>query len=225
VVEAMLASTGTDLQVQILGGTTAAPVRHRRIPAMAAGGVAGIGILGAMAAAAALQGTFPLPGHSAQHLPTVAAAPATTTPTTGGALRVIAGKQPPWASALPDLLVTPAVTVPDAAVHEAVARAAAVAEIMPTATTTPPVTTPVTTPDTVPATTTTTSTPITKTPTPIVVIEPTRVVPPTTAVTTTTTVAPTRAVEGDDHDHDHARGPGPHAGPPHPVPAHGLPWQ
>jgi len=245
VVEAILATRGIERHVQILGGTTpSTPAPHRRLPAMALGSVAGFGLLGAMAAAAALQGTFPLSGHAPHHLPTVAAAPAASSPSTGGKLRVVAGKQPPWATTLPDLLVTTTTTVPVESVHEASVRAvaaAAVAEVeAPVATppvtiTTPPVTTPVTTPPT----TTTTAEPVKKTPTTlpvVVVVEPTRVTPPPTVVTTTTT-EPTRAGDGDgddhdgdrDEDHDHVgdgdRHPGRHVGPPHAVPAHGYPWQ
>jgi len=243
VVEAILATRGIERHVQILGGTTpSTPAPHRRLPAMALGSVAGFGLLGAMAAAAALQGTFPLSGHAPHHLPTVAAAPAASSPSTGGKLRVVAGKQPPWATTLPDLLVTTTTTVPVESVHEASVRAvaaAAVAEVeAPVAT--PPVTTPpVTTPVTTPPTTTTTAEPVKKTPTTlpvVVVVEPTRVTPPPTVVTTTTT-EPTRAGDGDgddhdgdrDEDHDHVgdgdRHPGRHVGPPHAVPAHGYPWQ
>lgn len=129
VIGAMLATASLERTVTVLGGTSAADVRGRRVAPLVTGGVAGAGLLVSAAAAAALTGGLPMlpildqPAEQAPVAPAVAAPAPSPAPSGGPSRFIVPGGKPDWASSQPPIELPPVVEEP--VVELAIAEATA----------------------------------------------------------------------------------------------------
>lgn len=118
VLAAMLATASLDRTITVLGGTSFADVRSRRLKPLVGGSIAGAGLLVSAAAAAALTGGLPVlplidqPAEPAPVAPAVAAPAPAPGPRSWPSRLIVPGGQPDWAAAQPPIELPPVAEAP-----------------------------------------------------------------------------------------------------------------